>query len=304
MLDPYEVLGVSKTTTDAEIKAAYRKLAKKYHPDLNPNNKEAEQKFKEVSTAYRLIENKEAREKYEKGAFDEEFARSAYRGGPFYHEYQDGGGRYTYHFEGDPDDIFKSFFSGFGGFGDSSGKGSRMDFPGQDHLYRMEIDIRDAVNGDQKEITLPSGKRLKVKIPAGIDNGEKLRFKSQGGPGIGKGKPGDAYVEIFIMPDNKFKRNGNNLEIKIPVTLDELVNGAKIKISTLDGSVMLNIPEGVNNGTKLRIKGKGMTIKNGKGRGDLIVILELLLPDKMDSKFKEFIRNWSSENPYNPRGKV
>ena len=303
MLDPYEVIGVSKTSTDADIKTAYRKLAKKYHPDLNPNNKEAEKKFKEINTAYRLIENKEAREKYKNGTFDEEFAKSAYRGGPFYRENQEEGNRYTYEFEGDPDDILKSFFSDFGGFQKPSAKGRGRDFPGQDHLYKMEIDIRDAVNGAQKEITLQNGVRLNVKIPPGIDNGEKLRFKGQGGPGIGKGKQGDAYVEILIKPDNEFKRNGNNLEIKIPVTLDEIVNSAKILISTLDGSVMLNIPEGVNNGAKLRIKEKGMTMKNGKGRGDLIVILELMLPDKFDPEFKEFISNWSKKNPYNPREK-
>lgn len=297
MKDPYEILGVSRNSTNEEIKNVYRTLAKKYHPDLNPNKKEAESRFKEITSSYKLIENKEAREKYEQGISEEQFAGAAARGGPFYKDFQggDGGGRYSYQFDGNPEDLFKSFFSGFGG-----GKAD-MDIPGQDHLYKMEIDLKDAILGADKEIMLADGKRIKVKIPAGINNNEKLRFKNQGGAGAGKGKHGDAYVEILIKPSPIFKVNGSNLEIEIPLTLDEAVNGAKIKIPTIDGSVRVSIPPGVNSGTRLSIKHKGMPLGNDKGRGSQIVIVKIVLPELANDEFKEFIKTWSITNPYNPR---
>lgn len=294
MKDPYEILGVPKTATDEEIKKAYRSLAKKYHPDLNPNKKEAELKFKEISVAYKLIENKDAREKYEKGIYDEQFADSSARSGPFYSDFQNGGGRYTYQFDGNPEDILKSFFSGFG-----SDRG--IDIPGQDHLYKMEIDLKDAVLGAEKEIMLKERKRLKIKIPAGINNNEKLRFKNQGGPGTGKGMPGDAYVEILIRPSDTFKINGSNLEMEVPLSLDEAVNGTKIDVTTIEGTVKVAIPPGVNSGTRLRIKGKGIPSGKDKSRGDQIVIIKVVLPDKMDDEFREYIKNWSINHSYNPR---
>lgn len=297
MKDPYVTLGVSKDSSDEEIKKAYRTLAKKFHPDLNPGKKETELKFKEISLAYKLIENKEAREKYEKGMYDEQFAGANARSGPFYSEFQDGGGRYTYNFDGDAEDLLRSFFSGFKG-------GGRMDIPGEDHLYKMEIDLRDAVTGAEKEIVLSDGKRLKVKIPAGISNNEKLRFKNQGGAGTGKGKPGDVYVEIFIRPSDIFKINGSNLEIELPLNMDEAVNGAKIKVPTVEGMVNVTIPPGVNNGSRLRIKGKGMTSGKDKVRGDQIVIVRVVLPEDPDAEFNEFIKSWSSRHSYNPREKT
>jgi DnaJ-class molecular chaperone len=296
-MDPYEILGVSKTATDDEIKKAYRKLAKKYHPDLNPNNKKSEQEFKKISSAYELIGTKEAREKFEKGGFNES-ADSSFRtgrSGPFYHESQDADGRYTQYFEGNDEDILRSFFSGF------AGKGRHMDMPGQDHLYKMEIDIKDALSGAEREITLPGGKRLKVRIPAGVEEGAKLRFKGQGGQGFGKGEPGDAYVEIFVTFSKDFKRTGSDLEIEIPISIDEAVNGSKIKVSTIDGAVMLTIPPGANTGTKLRVKGKGMPHQGGTGRGDQIVVLKVVLPEKTDPEFTEFIKKWSKNHPYSPR---
>jgi DnaJ-class molecular chaperone len=294
MHDPYEILGLPKNSSDDDIKKAYRTLAKKYHPDLNPNNKEAVKKFKEISVAYKMIENKEARDKFEKGVYNDENTDTASRKGPFYSDFQDSKGRYAYHFEGNAEDLFESLFSGFKGHGEG------MDLSGQDHQYTMEIGLKDAINGLEQEIILAEGKRLKVKIPAGIKDKTKLRFKNLGGQAIGKGKPGDAYVEILIRPSDVFTINENNLEYELPVSLDEAVNGTKIKVPTMDGTVMLTIPPGINTGSRLRIKEKGMTSEDGV-RGDQIVIIKIVLPGKIDTEFKEFISKWTRNNPYNPR---
>ena len=165
MIDPYKVLGVSKTATEDEIKKAYRMLAKKYHPDLNPGNKDSEAKFKEINEAYSMIGAKETREKFDRGeTFNEDFYKDAFRSrsGPFYRQYQGGDGRYTQYYQGDADDLFSSFFEGFGR------KGGEFNIHGQDQIYKMEIDLQDAVRGAEREIMMPDGKRLKVKIPPGI----------------------------------------------------------------------------------------------------------------------------------------
>jgi DnaJ-class molecular chaperone len=295
-MDPYEILGVSKTASDDDIKRAYRNLAKKYHPDLNPNNKEAEQKFKKISVAYSLIETKEAREKFEKGQFDEQAADARFRSGPFYRESQENGGRYTNYYEGDNEDILNAFFSKF------TGKNGQTDLPGQDHLYKMDIDLKDAVLGAEREILL-EGTKLKVKIPAGIAEGTKLKFKEQGGHGIGKGKRGDAYVEISFKSSDNFKKNGSDVEIEIPINIDEAVNGSKIEAPAIDGLVFITIPPGSNTGTKLRLKGKGLPHQHGNGRGDQIIILKVMLPPKTDSDFNAFIKRWSADHSYNPREK-
>jgi DnaJ-class molecular chaperone len=294
MKDPYKILEVEKSAGDDEIRKKYRELAKKYHPDLNPNMKDAEQKFKEISVAYKLIENKEAREKFEKGEFDEQFRKQSERSGPFYHEFQGDGGRYNYYYEGDIGDIFQSLFG-------DKGKGRAFDLAGQDILYQMEIDLRDAIGGAEKEITLSGNKRLKVKIPPGVRSGTKLKFKGQGGPGIGKGSPGDAYVILSIKLSPIFKINGNNIEMTVPISLDEAINGTKINIHTVTDTVLLHIPQGVNTGTKLRIKGKGFPSGNGDIAGDQIVKIKVVLPEKNDDELRSFIKKWSEKNPYNPR---
>ncbi len=298
MIDPYTTLGVQKTASENDIKKAFRSLAKKYHPDLNPGNKASEQKFKEINEAYSMIGTKEAREKFDRGETINEGSyndASGTRSGPFYRDFQDGGGRYSYYYEGDADDILSSLFGGLGA------KGGDMNIHGQDHVYKMDVDIKDAVHGAEREIVMPDGKRLKIKIPPGIEEGAKLRFKGQGGAGRGKGKPGDAYVVISIMPSDIFKLAEKDIETDLSITLDEAVNGSKINVPTIDGTVLLTIPAGVNTGTKLRIKGKGMPVRGGKGRGDQIVNLKIVLPDTIDSQFKDFIKNWSKNHPYNPR---
>jgi len=287
--DPYSTLGVSKTATQDEIKSAYRKLAKKYHPDFNPGKKEAEKKFKDISAAYELVGTPEQRAKFDRGEFNEPPPHSQHRGqGPFYYETHGpsgGGGHYWA-----DDDIFDSFFGG-------KGRGSRgVNFKGQDISYQMEVDFRDAVLGAEREITLADGKRISVKIPPGIETGKKLRFQGLGESGVGSGSPGDAYVEVIVRDSPIFKRVGFDLESELLVTLAEAVLGAEVKVPTIDGSIMLKVPSGSNTGSKLRVKGKGV-VQSSSNRGDLLVSLKVILPSKVDPELKEAIKIWSEKHP-------
>jgi DnaJ-class molecular chaperone len=198
MKDPYQVLGLSKTATQEEIKKAYRALAKKNHPDLNPGNKPAEAKFKEIAHAFDQIGTPEARAKFDRGETNQgagpDPSSSFYRS-------QEQGGRYAHSFDQEMgDDFFESLFGKGRSRGHHRGRESSFDYPGEDQLYQMEIDFKESILGGEKVITLPNGKKLQVKIPPGVEAGQKLRFSQQGGPGIGKGPAGDAYVEISVKP--------------------------------------------------------------------------------------------------------
>jgi DnaJ-class molecular chaperone len=294
MLDPYITLGVSPTATDEEIKNAYRKLAKQHHPDVNLGKPDAERKFKEISAAYQLIETAEMREKFKQGRVSEEAREAAGRERPFYHETQGAGNRYSQAHAEDFEDIFSAFFS-------SQGKPGSPDIPGEDHAFTLEIDLAEAVSGAEKEISLQPGKPIQLKIPPGVDTGTKLRLRGQGGPGFGKGKPGDAYVEIKLRPSKIFQREGADLFLDVPVTLDEVVNGAQIHVPTLEGPVLLKIPVGMDTTKKLRLANKGFPDKETKKRGDLLVALKIIMPPVQDQAFKDFIQTWVRKNPYNPR---
>ncbi len=292
IIDPYSTLGVSKSATQEEIKTAYRELAKKYHPDLNPGNQQAEAKFKDIASAYDQIGTQEQRAKYDRGEApidtDERFNRRR----PFYYETQNapGGGRYTSGFssfsnEGE-DDIFKYFF---------------QDARGQDLHYSLEIDLKDAVMGTQKEIDLPHGNRLSIKIPPGVISGSKLRFSGQGGQGKDGGRPGDAFVEIKIRPSKVFHQQGDDLILDLPISLSEAIFGGEIAVPTIDGSVKLKVPPKVNTDTKLRLSGQGVYNRKTKQRGDQIIRLKVRLPTEIDSDLENAIKNWSKSRPYNPR---
>lgn len=311
--DPYQALGVSKSASQDEIKKAYRKLARKYHPDVNPGNPEAEKKFKDVSAAYEWIGTEEKRAKFDRGEIgpDAEAAQAGgFRGGgPFYHRTQQqgagGGGRYSQRFGGGfgdfDEDIFESIFGGsFGGAGRTSG-GARanINIPGQDVLYKMEVDFEDAMLGAQKEITLPGGKKLSARIPPGIQSGQKLRFAGQGGPGVGAAPAGDAYVEIHVKDSEVFRRRGNDVEMDLPVSISEAILGGEVKVPTLDGAVMLKIPPGVSSGAKLRVRRKGVR-KPGQ-EGDQLVQLQVVLPKVVDDELEDAIRKWSEKHSYDPR---
>lgn len=303
MTDPYATLGVSKNASLEEIKSAYRKLAKKYHPDLNPGNKEIEAKFKDVAHAFDLIGTKEAKEKFDSGETDEqkqhmyeEYMRNQgkRRQGPFYHSTQDGSSRYSSAFgEGIDDDIFSSFFG-------RGGRAQSMDFPGQDEKYQLEVDFKEAALGGEKIITLPNGRKLQVKIPPGIQEGQKLRFKGLGGAGIGKGAPGDAYIEISIKPSPHFIREGQNIISEVPISFFEAIQGAEIEVETIDGPVLLKVPPGVSSGTKLRIKQKGAGAADK--RGNHLVSLKIVMPKDPPPALKQGVAELATRFSYNPRG--
>ena len=282
-MDPYSTLGVSKSATQDEIKDAYRKLAKKLHPDLNPGNKAAEKQFKEVSAAYEILGEPKTREKYDRGESEAQFSGGGPRQGPFYYETQQDGGRYTQSFD---EDLFKHFGDLFGRRRSPEGAEAHDEL----RFYRMDIDFKDAIIGATREVTLPDGKTLQIKIPAGVVNGQRLRLKGQG------------EIELHIRDSNLFHRAGKDITIEVPVSLSEAVLGSEIRIPTVDGAVLLKIPPGSNTGTKLRVRGKG--VRSATEPGDEIVSLTVILPEVVDPQLREAIANWSQTHSYNPRERL
>lgn len=299
MKNPYEVLGLKSNASMDDIKKSYRKLAKKYHPDLNPGNKEAERKFKEASHAFDLIGTEEARAKYDRGETDEQQQKqyedfmNRNQGRKYYYDTQNEGGRYSYSFGDDfgGSDFFENLFGGR--------RGGAMDFPGNDVNYKMDVTLKEAALGSEKVINMPSGKRLQVKIPPGIENGKKLRFRGLGEPGIGKGPRGDAYVEINILPDDFFKLNGKDIEVEFPVSFIDAILGREVNVPTIDGAVLLKIPSGVSTGTKLRIRGKGAG-KEGN-RGNQIVTIKVVMPKDVSPGLLKATQELKDKFNYDPR---
>lgn len=309
MRDPYEILGVAKNASPDELKKAYRKLAKKLHPDLNPGKKEVEAQFKEVSGAYDLLSDADKRRRFDAGEIDASGQERPQR--QYYRQYaqSDDGMRYSGDFGGDSafaEDLFAEMFArargGSGGGGRAGGGNFRM--AGGDVTYALEVPFVEAAIGAKKRLTLPDGKTLDVNIPAGTEDRQMLRLKGQGHPGMGGGPAGDAYIEIHVQPHGHFRRKDNDVHLDLPITLQEAVLGGKVEVPTVDGKVTLTVPAGSNTGASLRLKGKGIVDQRSGQRGDQYVHLKVMLPDDTDGALKEALKEWAAAHPYDVRAKV
>jgi DnaJ-class molecular chaperone len=304
--DLYSVLGVPKTASAGDITKAYRKLAKKLHPDLNPGDKAAEEKFKKITAAYDILGDAEKRGRYDRGEIDASGQERPQQ--HYYREYAGGqdGARYrsTAGFEdiGAFSDLFGDLFGERGGMREGGRGGARFSMRGPDAQYRLEVDFLDAVNGTKTRITLPDGGTLDVAIPAGVTDGQVLRLKGKGGPGIGEGEPGDALIEISVRPHPVFKREGDDIIVEVPITFDEAVLGGKVEVPTIGGRVFATVPPGSNTGQTLRLKGRG--IKTKSGTGDQLVKLSVVLPERIDDDLKGFAETWREAHRYDPRRKL
>ncbi len=305
--DPYQELGVSRTATADEIRKAFRKLAKENHPDTNPGNKTAEERFKRVSAAFDILGDADKRKKFDAGEIDAD-GREINRGfggqgpwgpppgGGFRGGARSGGFR-TEHFENaDLGDILGEMFGGRGGGGRGGGFGG-FSQRGADVRAKLEIDLTDAIRGGKQRVAFSDGRTIDVTIPKGAQDGQTLRLKGLGQPG--RTAPGDALIELSIAPHPVFRREGETLVMDLPVTLYDAVLGGKVEAQTPDGPVTLTIPPGSNSGAKLRLKGRGLA--EGGKRGDLFARLVVTLPDSPDEALRLLAQDMKAKRPYSPR---
>ncbi|KJG23789.1 molecular chaperone DnaJ [Photobacterium iliopiscarium] len=297
--DFYEVLGVAKTASDKEIKKAYKKLAMKFHPDKNPDDPTAADKFKEVKAAYEILMDKEKRTAYDQFGHDafENPGMGGGRGGQQGFGQQAGYGDFEDMFGGAFGDMFSNARGGRGGFG---GRHSTRPQKGEDLQYTMEIDLEDAISGASRVIDLPvfegstqTNKKLNIKIPAGIEEGGRIRLSGKGHPGINGGPQGDVYIQMNIRPHPRYTREGNNLLCKATTDFVTAALGGKVEVNTLGGAISLKIPEGTQTGRKFRLKGKGVTDRKGN-TGDLIVQLIIETPLNLSDRQKELLNEFAA----------
>lgn len=291
--DPYAALGLTTSATEAEIKTAYRKIARTDHPDLNPEPAAAE-RFKAASAAYDLLKDPEQRRRFDAGEIDAQ-GQERPRQRPYRDHAEAAGHPYarSYGFDGDPDlsDVFSDLFGQRGG-------GREFHMRGQDYRFSLQVDFLTAARGGRTRITLPEGGDLEVAIPKGVRDGQTIRLKGKGGAGMGQGGAGDAYLTITVADHPDFRRDGDDILVMLPITIDEAVLGGKVEVQTIDGPVNLSVPPGASSGQKLRLRGRGI---NG---GDQHVELRIVMPAKPDAELVAFMENWRRTHSYDPRARA
>jgi DnaJ-class molecular chaperone len=306
MRDPYEILGVSKQASEAEIKKAYRGLAKKFHPDAHGNDPAKSKRFQEISAAYDVVGDKEKRAQYDRGEIDAEGnprgfdPRSQGFGGfsgnsegfPSGFEFRTSGGGFS------AEDIFGDILGGLGG---GRGKRRQRQMRGEDFQLAATISLEEAAGGGKRRLTTGAGKTIEVQIPVGVKDGQQIRVRGKGGEGHNGGPAGDVLITLRFAPHPQFTADGQDLRLDLPISLKEAVLGGKVGVPTLSGQVALTIPKNSSSGQVLRLKGKGLPGPGGQAGGDLYVRLSVALPEQCDPKLEEFVRQWN--NSYDPRSK-
>ncbi|MBV8681677.1 MAG: J domain-containing protein [Caulobacteraceae bacterium] len=302
--DPYKELGVARGASADEIRKAFRKLAKKLHPDANPGDKAAEERFKQVSAAFDIIGDEEKRRKFDAGEIDADGRETARAYGP--NPFGEGAGGFrSANFEGvDLNDILGEMFGGRGGgqrgFGGGFQGGGGFPSRGSDVRATLEIDLEEAIAGAKRRISFSDGRTLDVSIPKGAHEGQVLRLRGQGSPG--RAGAGDALIELTIRPHPIYHREGENLVMDVPVSVPDAVLGGKVTVETPDGAVTLTVPKGSNSGRTLRLRGRGLSDSRGR-RGDLMARLVVTLPETTDPELERFAESWREDRPYSPRSR-
>ncbi len=283
MQDPYNILGVKRDADTHEIKNVYRNLAKQHHPDTHPGDEENLKRFQEINAAYDILKDPKQREQYDLGGF----GSWSGAGGNSSRGQQNDFGMF--------DESWQGIFQDSGGlFTDKHADYQKS--VRKDVTIATEIDFADAVLGCTTYVTLDDGRQVSVKVPAGVETGVKLRLRGQGRHG------GDSYAEIFVRPDKKMYREGRNIVVNLPISIDEAVLGGKVKVETLTGTIELMVPANSSTGSRLRLKGRGVQATSKQLAGDFLIILQIMLPDSPDSRLQEAIKNWKNKSlGYNPR---
>ncbi len=296
MSDPYQILGVSRSATQDEIRKAYLRLAKKNHPDLHPGDKGAESRFKEIASANDIVGDEKKRARFDNGEIDASGVERPQRPErEFYREHAEARPGFKYErrsngTEHHNDDLFADLFGR---------RSERTSARGADVGYTFSVTFTEAINGAKKRVVMADGKALDITIPAGLKDGQTLRLRGQGHPGYGGAEQGDALVEVHVGPHSIFRRDGSSIHSTLAVTAGEALAGAKVRVDTVSGVVELAIPKGSNTGTILRLRGKGVPSKDRSG--DHLVELQIVLPEHPDEDLVRFITEWEAKYPYDPR---